>query len=229
MNAQTHWMQKKLNAGDPIRYWQIGPVAEERFDVPDAPMKGEMDPFFFLTKVKNFIPHEYPCRTIFAGTFRGNRPDVRGEFDPQRWWLPFGSPRLDLSGFWFRPTRLSTWVRTYIDAEAAGTAKIRLGTCGGAVIWVNGREIGWMAPYNRNLEVKQEFELPLVAGLNEVTIFFDDLAERDARYFFQLDYLSGPKARLSLPVPVAGSVAESLETALDGMHFDRPHYFGGDI
>jgi hypothetical protein len=229
MNAQTHWMQKTLKAGEPIRYWQIGAVTEERFDVPDAPMKGEMDPFFFLTKVKNFIPHEYPCRTIFAETFRGKRPEVRGEFEPQRWWLPFGSPRLDLSGFWFRPTRLSTWVRTYIDAEAPGTAKIRLGTCGGAVIWVNGSEIGWMAPYSRNLEVKQEFDLPLVAGLNEVTIFFDDLAERDARYFFQLDYLSGPKARLSLPVPVAGSVAESLETALDGMHFDRPHYFGGDI
>src|SRR5690606_37265820 len=113
--------------------------------------------------------------------------------------------------------------------EAAGTAKVRLGTCGGAVIWVNGTELGWMAPYSRNLEEKQEFELPLVAGLNEITLFFDDLAERDARYFFQLDYLSGLKAQVSLPVPVAGSVAESLESALEGIYFDRPHYFGGDI
>jgi hypothetical protein len=229
MNAQTHWMRKDLKAGEAIRYWLLGAIAQERFDVPDSPMKGEMDPFFFLTKVKNFIPHEYPCRTIFAETYRGKRPDVRGSFDAARWWLPFGSPRLDLSGFWFRPTRLATWTRTYIEADTAGIAKIRLGTCGGAVIWLNGSEIGWMAPYSRNLEAKQEFELPLVAGHNEITLFFDDLAERDARYFFQLDYLSGPKARVSLPVPVAGSVAESLETALDGMHVDRPHYFGGDI
>ena len=229
MNAQTHWMTKALNAGDAIRYWQLGSVAQERFDVPDVPMKGEMDPFFFLTKVKNFIPHEYPCRTAFAQTHRGKRPDVRGQFEVLRWWLPFGSPRLDLSGFWFRPTRLATWARTFIQAEAAGTAKVRLGTCGGAVIWVNGTELGWMAPYSRNLEEKQEFELPLVAGLNEITLFFDDLAERDARYFFQLDYLSGLKAQVSLPVPVAGSVAESLESALEGIYFDRPHYFGGDI
>ncbi|MHC1550461.1 hypothetical protein [Phyllobacterium sp. K27] len=229
MNAETHWMRKSLKSGEPLQYWQLGALAEERFDVPDAPMQGEMDPFFFLTKVKNFIPHEYPCRTIFAETYRGKRPDVRGSFDAAKWWLPFGSPRLDLSGFWFRPTRLATWTRTYIEAETAGIARIRLGTCGGAVLWLNGVEIGWMAPYSRNLEVKQEFELPLIEGTNEITLFFDDLAERDARYFFQFDYLSGPAATIALPVPVAGSVAASLEAALDGMSLDRPHYFGGDI
>jgi len=229
MNAQMHWMQKSLHSGEAVRYWQLGATVEDRFDVPDAPMKGEMDPFFFLTKVKNFIPHEYPCRTVFADTYRGKRPDVCGGFESDRWWMPFGSPRLDLSGFWFHPTRIATWARTYIVTEAAGIAKIRLGTCGVAVVWLGDREIGWMAPYSRNLEAKQEFELPLAAGFNEVTIFFDDLAERDARYFFQFDYLSGPAAKVALPVPVPGSVADSLEAALDGMYFDQPHYFGGDI
>lgn len=229
MSKTQFHMKTDLKAGDAIRYWQLGEIAQERFDVPDAPMKGEMDPFFFLTKHKNFIPHEYPCRTIFAETYRGKRPDVRGSFEATKWWLPFGSPRLDLSGFWFRPTRLATWTRTVIDAEMAGPATVRLGTCGGAVVWLNGVEIGWMAPYSRNLEAKQEFELPLEAGLNEIVIFFDDLAERDARYFFQLDYLSGPKARIALPVPVAGETAAIIEDALEGMHFDRTAYFDGDI
>lgn len=226
--ALSH-MKKALGSGEAIRYWQLGTVAEERFDVPDAPMKGEMDPFFFLTKHKNFIPHEYPCRTIFVERYRGKRPDVRGAFEAVRWWLPFGSPRLDLSGFWFRPTRLATWARTYIAADVAGLAKVRLGTCGGAVLWLNGAEAGWTAPYSRNLEAKSEFELPLEAGLNEIVVFFDDLAERDARYFFQLDYLSGPKASVAVPVPVSGDTAASVEAALDGMHLDRTAYFEGDI
>lgn len=229
MTTEHTYMRKPLSAGEPVRYWQLGAVMEERFDTPDQPMKGEMDPFFFLTKHKNFIPHEYPCRTIFAETYRGKRPDVRGQFEAARWWLPFGSPRVDLSGFWFRPTRLATWARTHIEASEAGTAKIRLGTCGGAVLFLNGAEIGWMAPYGRNLETKQEFELPLKAGLNEITLFFDDLAERDARYFYQFDYVSGPAAKIAIPVPVEGSVAESIETALEGMHLDRPAYFSGDI
>lgn len=229
MSTEQNWMKKPLNAGEPVRYWQLGALMEERFDTPDQPMKGEMDPFFFLTKHKNFIPHEYPCRTIFAETFRGKRPDLRGRFEPTRWWLPFGSPRVDLSGFWFRPTRLATWARTQIEASEAGTARIRLGTCGGAILFLNGEEIGWMAPYGRNLETKQEFELPLKAGLNEITLFFDDLAERDARYFYQFDYLSGPDVQIAIPVPVEGSVAESIEAALEGMHLDRPAYFSGEI
>ena len=228
MSGQSY-LRRGLKAGEAIRYWQLGAVAVERFDVPDAPMKGEMDPFFFLTKHKNFIPHEYPCRTIFAERYSGKRPDVRGSFNAARWWLPFGSPRLDLSGFWFRPTRLATWARTYVEADAAVTARLKLGTCGGAVVWLNGAEVGWMAPYSRNLEAKQEFELPLAAGLNEITIFFDDLAERDARYFFQADYLDGPAAKVAVPVPVEASVADAFEAALDRMYFDRQHYFDGDI
>ncbi|CCM74051.1 hypothetical protein [Rhizobium mesoamericanum] len=229
MSDKIFHLKKGLAAGHAVGYWQLGVIAEERFDVMDQPMKGEMDPFFFLTKHKNFIPHEYPCRTVFAEQFRGKRPDVRGTFEATRWWLPFGSPRLDLSGFWFRPTRLATWARTSIEAEASGTAKIRLGTCGGAVIFLNDTEIGWMAPYSRNLEAKAEFDLPLNAGLNEITIFFDDLAERDARYFFQFDYLSGPAAHVALPVPCQSAAAADIETALDGMHFDRTAYFEGDI
>ncbi|HLP69049.1 MAG TPA: hypothetical protein VK181_16160 [Rhizobium sp.] len=229
MTKTTFHMKKDLTAGDAIRYWQLGALTEERFDVPDQPMKGEMDPFFFLTKHKNFIPHEYPSRTLFAERYRGNRPDVRHAFEAARWWLPFSSPRLDLSGFWFRPTRLATWARTFIEAEAAGTARVRLGTCGGAVLWLNGAEAGWMAPYSRNLEAKAEFDLPLQEGLNELILFFDDLAERDARYFIQLDYLSGPKAAVALPVPCAPSAADAVEAALDGMHFDRPAYFEGDM
>jgi hypothetical protein len=229
MSDTIFHMRKDLAGGQAIRYWQLGTIAEERFDVPDQPMKGEMDPFFFLTKHKNFIPHEYPCRTLFAECYRGARPDVRGAFKPTRWWLPFGSPRLDLSGFWFRPTRLATFARTFIDAQTAGAAKVRLGTCGGAVLWLNGTEAGWMAPYSRNLEAKAEFDLPLKAGLNEITLFFDDLAERDARYFIQLDYLSGPKAAVAVPVPCSGEAADAIETALDGMHFDRPAYFDGDM
>jgi hypothetical protein len=225
----TEYLAKPLPAGAAVRYWQLGATAEQRFDVPNAPMKGEMDPFFFLTKHKNFIPHEYPCRTIFAEYYRGKRPDVRGGWKPVRWWLPFSSPRLDLSGFWVRPTRIATWAKTFVEVEAAGVARFRLRTCGGAVIWLNGKEAGWMAPYSRNLEEKREFDLPLAAGRNEIVIFFDDLAERDARYFTQLDYLTGPAARVAVPVPVAGDVATGLEAALEGMRFDRTVYLDGNI
>ncbi|MBP1849726.1 hypothetical protein J2Z17_001147 [Rhizobium halophytocola] len=229
MTQDTQFLCRPLVPDMPITYWQLGATANARYDVPDQPMKGEMDPFFFMTKHKNFIPHEYPCRTAFAEERRGKRPDVQGAFALSRFWLPFGSPRVDLSGFWFRPTVIGTWARTMILSGAAGKARLRLGTCGGAVLFVNGREIGWMADYVRNLEAKQEFEVDLQAGENEIAIFFDDLAERDARYFFQLDYLSGPSAEQALPVSIKDDIAAEIEAALDDMHFERPAYRSGEV
>jgi len=227
--GEQHFLRSPIEAGEPVRYWQMSALVEQRFDVPDAPMQGEMDPFFFLTKHKNFIPHEYPCRTIFAAAHRDKRPDVLPTSSPTHWWLPFKSPRIDLSGFWFRPTRIASRAWTNIEVGEEGAAKVRLGTCGGAILFVNGKEAGWLAPYSRNLEAKAEFNIALQAGLNSVEIYFDDLAERDARFFFQLDYLSGPEAKVAVSMPVEGNVAAGVETALEGMRFDKTAYLKGDV
>ncbi len=222
-------LRRPVASGQPIVYWRLGSIAEQRYDVADQPMKGEMDPFFFLTKHKNFIPHEYPCRTEFAAERRGKRPQITAEFGAARIWLPFASPRVDLSGFWFRPTVLGTWAETIIEATSAGDAHLRLRTCGGGVLFINGVEAGWMAPYGRNLESAEDFRIALKAGRNTIRIWFDDLAERDARYYFQLDYHSGPAISIALPIEVEGTVADAMEAMLDDMHFERPAYDGGAV
>ena len=222
-------MTRPLSAGGQIAYWQLGALEEARYDVADTPMSGEMDPFFFVTKHKNFIPHEYPCRTQFAAERRGRRPQPQGAFVPARNWLPFGSPRVDLSGFWFRPTHLAVWARTSIVARTAGMARLRLATCGGAVLSVNGAEAGWMAPYSRNLEAEAFFDVSLVEGENEILLWFDDLAERDARYYFQLDYVDGPSAAVAIPAGENGAVADAVEAALSDMHFENPSYTQGEV
>jgi len=222
-------LRRALTTPGHVTYWQLGPTSERRYDVPDRPMAGEMDPFFFLTKHKNFIPHEYPCRTQFIAERRDRRPDPAGEFAATRNWLPFGSPRVDLSGFWFRPTVIGTWARTFLVAASAGTARFDLRTCGGAIVFVNGQEAFWMAPYGRNLETTKGFEAELKAGPNEIRIWFDDLAERDARYYFQLDLTDGPRLEQALPVAGDAKAADALEAALDAMHFERPAYGAGEV
>ncbi|MEZ2130828.1 MULTISPECIES: hypothetical protein [unclassified Sinorhizobium] len=227
--SKQSYLRRATASGQPIVHWQLGKLREQRYDVADQPMEGKMDPFFFVTKTKNFIPHEYPCRTAFKKTYSGRRPQPALDFEANRWWFPFGSPRVDLSGFWFRPTRIGNWARTFIDAESTGAAKLRLSTCGGAILFVNGEEVGFMARYERNLETQQTFEIELTSGLNEIRVYFDDLAERDARFYFQLDYVSGPKIETAMPVPIAGQEADVLETILEGMRFDRAAYFGQDV
>ncbi len=144
--------RRTLTTGSSIGWWEVGATLETRYDGPAEPLSGEMDPLFFVTRHKNFIPHEYPCRTRFAAERRGVRPLSRPEpSSPSASYLPYGSPRLDLSGFWFRPTVLGTWARTRLLTAAAGPARFRLRTCGGALLFADGRELGWLAPYSRNL------------------------------------------------------------------------------
>ncbi len=223
----TALLSHPLTPGTAIGYWRVSAIAEARYDLPDLPMQGEMDPFFFLTKDKNFIPHEYPCRTQFAAERRGRRPQV-GALAPERNWLPFGSPRLDLSGFWFRPTAIAARAETVVRAAMAGIARVSLRTCGGAILTVNGAEVGWMAPYRRNAESIEQFEFPVQAGDNRIEVAFDDLAERDARFYIQLDWLDGPGVEAGIEVPDE-ALAGALELALATMHFDRPAYTGGEV
>lgn len=218
-----------LQQGEAIRYWHYSAIASERYDVADVAMQGEMDPFFFMSKKKNFIPHTYPCRVDFQQRFVDKKPQPLAPCELTRWWFPFGSDRVDLSGFWFRPTRIGAWAKTWLEAEHAGEVKLKFTTCGGSIVQVNGEEVAWMATYQRNLESTIEISVALHAGLNEVLVWFDDLAERDIRFFFQMDYLTGVPVKVALQTPIAAERVAEMEALLDGMSFEHTAYLQGDI
>lgn len=222
-------LARTLDIGEPVTLWRHSAVSAEPFDVPERPMEGEMDPFFFLTREKNFIPHEYPCRTDFAQIYRDKRPDERTTGAPDTVWLGFGSPRLDLSGFWFRATRIAARAETLVRTKAAGPAHFRLATCGGAILKVNGNEVLWTGEYRRNFETGAEIEVDLQAGENRIEVFFDDLAERDTRFYIELDYLAGPAADQAIPVDCPPEDAAAIEAALDAFHFPRATHDGVDV
>ncbi|MBV0911798.1 hypothetical protein [Anianabacter salinae] len=221
----TH-LTRPLSNGQPVTLWRHSPVTETPWDVADQPMQGEMDPFFFLTKEKNFIPHEYPCRTEFAATYRGHAPEERATGACDTVWLGFGSPRLDLSGFWFRPTRIAASAETWLQVSQAGRATLRLATCGGAILRVNGTQVLTMSDYKRNFETMAEVALDLPAGEVHIALYLDDLAERDTRFYAQLDYRDGPGAVQAIPAPEG---AAAVEATLDAMHFTRPAHMGGTL
>ena len=220
-----------LTSGTPLTHWQVTALAETPYDVADAPMEGKMDSTFFLTKDKNFIPHTYPCRTVYIGEVRGQEPADRPmpDWKGARNILPMGSEFLDLSGFWFRPTRIEGWARTVIQAEAAGTARLSLSICGAAKAYVNGRPVAWLSPATRNAAAEIEFEAELAAGANEIAIWFEDLCERDAVVRVALRWLSGPAARASHSFPATDDLVAAIGETLNTMHLDAKRYDGGEI
>ena len=120
-----------------------------------------MDPFFFLTKHKNFIPHEYPCRTRLRrrasrqAARAGGRLHAVAQLAAVR--LAAGrSVRLLVP-----PDRARHLGATHLIAETRrqGDAEARHLRRRDPVR--QRREIGWMADYVRNLEAQREFEVDL--------------------------------------------------------------------
>jgi hypothetical protein len=227
--ANDSYLTTPLTPGDAVGHWRLGDVHEERYDVPDRTMEGKMDAFFFLTKDRNFIPHQYACRTDFIAAYRGKRPEPVTTFAPRRVWLPFGSPRVDLSGFWFRATRVECWASTTLDSPRDQVARFRFATCGGAFLEVDGARVAELTRYQRNFEEGTEVEVALKAGKNELRVWFADLCERDARYYFSLELIAGEGLATALPCPVDGARAAAVEAMLEGMRFEKPFYGGGEV
>ncbi|MCG8508125.1 MAG: hypothetical protein MI741_02750, partial [Rhodospirillales bacterium] len=228
-DGTMQFLVSPLKPGQRIDRWQLSDTAEERFDVADRAMEGAMDAGFFLTDQRNYIPHEYPCRREFAARHRDRHPEPGTAFEPRRYWFPFGADRVDLSGFWFRATRAETWARTYLRSEKAGPARFRLDACGAAMVLLNGAEAAWFAPYKRNWQESLELTLDLEAGDNEIRVWFADLCERDARYYFALTLIEGTELETALPVPTAPAIVGEMESLLAGMRFSKPHYRDGDV
>jgi hypothetical protein len=222
-------LRTPLPPGGSVGHWRLGRRVEARFDVADRPMAGDMDPLFFVSRDRNFIPHEYPCRTEFAALHRGKHPTPKIGFEPDGWWFPFGSPRVDLSGFWFRPTTIECRAETTIVSDAAQRARFRFATCGGAILWINGREVAHLAGYRRNFEEAVEVEVDLRQGDNAVEVWFGDLCERDTRYYFALTLLAGDGLTVAVEAPVAAERMAEIENLLDGMRFERPFFGEGEV
>ena len=55
-----------------------------------------------------------------------------------------------------------------------------------------------------------EVEVPLKKGENRIEVFFDDLAERDTRFYVQLDYLEGPAARQAIEAREAIGIGKDI-------------------
>ncbi|MCB1355881.1 MAG: hypothetical protein KDK53_05060 [Maritimibacter sp.] len=220
-----------LTPGTPLTWWQVTALTEREYDVADAPMAGEMDSTFFLTKDKNIIPHTYPCRTAYIGEARGVEPvpAFAPDWAGARNVLPMGSAFLDLSGFWYRATRLGGWARTAVTSAAGGPARLRLSVAGAAKLFVNGVASGWLAPARRNAPDAVELDVTLQAGRNELAVWFEDLAERDAVVRIELTWLDGSEADEALPFDAAPETVLAVAAAIEAMHLDAKHYDGDDI
>ncbi len=208
-----------LKKGDSLNRWFLSSTKEEVMNfIPDI-MGGEVD-----TQCGFMSHHKYPCRDQFVKDKKDKKVQKVSFVSEQNYnhtYFPFENPRVEYSGFWFIPTYLSTWGKTYIDSPRDQSSSFLLQTCGGIKIWVNAKKVLDFIPYTRNTEQSILIDLPLKAGRNEIVVFFDDLAERDTLYYFRLLYEGEADLEVVLPIRQNAEVVRTLERLFQNLYLEQ--------
>lgn len=193
-----------------------------------------------------FSIHDNPCRKEFLARMLAHPavcPDMRGCAGQQEIacpggsclmtpHLPHGNVNVDRSGFWHVPTSLVSWYAVWLECpEALSRLPATLSTCGGATLWLNGKEVTSFRPFTRNMVKHQEITLELEAGSNLLCVCLEDLAERDTDYYFRLEVPEHTPITLCLPMAPQVDTAALLaaEAVLDNAFVHLDHDFDGSI
>ncbi len=190
-------------AGETVTAFALGPLCETYYPGPRQPMEDRVDYRF----VNGWVDvGDLPCRRATWEDVKTRPvprlPEVTGDEVN----LPGLNRRLDFSGFWHIPHRLSRAVRTRLIPPIGGDARFSLATCGGVNIWVDGTHVMAFEPFTRNAVQVREITLPLANDGSEVVMLVEEMAERDTTYFVELTW-QGPGILVS---EIPGDAAPEL-------------------
>ncbi len=212
----------KIEKNESINRWLVSSVQESYFFSEDRVMNGNMN------QGAGFIVAEYPCRTQFLEENRIER--VRFN-DSKKYdytlYIPFENKKVEFSTFKHTPTYLNFFAQGFIESNKEKNVKMKIGTTGGLKIWVNGIEEYLFTPYSRNHASYEIIELKLKKGLNEITIYCDDLAERDINYYFEIIALE--EIEWKIDSSYSQEKIENVEKLLGEVYFSKDCYLDEDI
>lgn len=224
-----------------INRWLVcGPFEQEMTFTP-VTMEGEVNTWL----IEGFAIHANPSRKTFVEERLLKTPDYmfdniqprpgdiwREQEQKHQWelYFPWNNPRIDRSGFWFVPTQLVSYAVTELKFARKERASFTLYTCGAVTLWVNGQLVTDFVSYERNKMALTEFEFHVNEGMNRFELRFEDLAERDTEYYFQLDYHGEQQPSIILPAGDSqNDEVHKLEQAIEEAYFTKETVIDSDV
>lgn len=203
-----------VRPGETITAWVVSDLTEEYF--PGVPALAEDRVNYRF--INGFVDvGDLPCRKAFWAKMVGRDISPRTDWQSSFLNLPGSNRRVEFTSFWHVPTHVSRWLRGTFRSERERELLLRLKTCGGMRIWVNGLEQARFEPFLRNVESETDIRLRLKAGDNEILVLTEDLAERDTIWFFELELADPEPLTVVLPVALDREEVRQLELLVRGI------------
>ncbi|MFD1747526.1 hypothetical protein ACFSE1_18810 [Rhizobium helianthi] len=194
--------------GETVTAWAMSPV-EARLYPGEAALAEDRVNYRFIN---GFVDvGDLPCRRALWREVATRSVTLPRAMTMDDLYLPGFNRRVEFSSFWHRPTRLTRWLKTRISVPEDGVYPFRLATCGGVRLWVDGVEAAVFEPFRRNKESQVQISLPLRSAGSEIVVLTEELAERDALWYFELTSLAQTPLHVELPVEASGQVINLLK------------------
>jgi len=215
-------LKYKIDYDESISRWWVTDMKQAAFESPYETFNAEVN------LGEAYVQIIYPVRKEFLKQNKlQNVKYYDGTYNSI--YFPFENNRVDFTTFIHTPHHIWVNAKTYLDVEEAGEYPFEIYTCGGMKIWVNKKEVLCYAPYTRNIPGKISISIQLQAGMNEVVVYADELAERDVFFYYEMRY-KGDKS-LTGVLPVDQSVNEIMQTEkfLKSCYFEKDCVYEGEL
>lgn len=212
-----------VHKGETITSWVVSPLMTEYF--PGEPAVAEDRANYRF--INGFVAvGDLPCRKAFWATMVGREiiPDL--SWQPSHLNLPGANRRVEFTNFWHIPTHVRRWLRGGFRANSDRALALRVRTCGGVRIFVNGLEQVRFEPFQRNRESVADVTLTLKAGDNDILVHAEDLAERDTFWFVEMEVTDPQPITVVLPVALNNEEVAKLEALVRGVRPARDVFVG---
>ncbi len=189
-------MKKYINKNEAVTQFALSKRLEKLYLAELETMEDKVNYVF----TNGFVDvGDLPCRKKFWREQMGRDISFHKDITWHYLYYRPSETKVDSSSFWHRPHHVQQWAKTILTVNNKGSYCFELTTCGGVYIWVNGIFAQCFTHYQRNNPKATRISLDLTQGDNEITIFFDDIAERDTYFYFQLEYLDGAPLYAQFP------------------------------
>lgn len=218
----TYGVQK----GETITAWIVSDLISADFPGIAAPAEDRVNYRF----INGFVDvGDLPCRKAFWSEMVGRAIEPEGNWPAAHLNLPGSNRRVEFTGFWHVPTHIRRWLKGTFRTDAPRRLHLRLRTCGGVRIWVNGVAQGCFEPFRRNVESTTDVMLELTSGDNEILLHTEDLAERDTIWYFELELLDETPLTVVLPVSLDGDEVGRLAALVRDVRPSRDVFVGSAL
>lgn len=234
------YAENTLYQGTLVNHWLLSDILEEAIHFDLSTQEGDTNEWLWAGTAKYDNPgrESYAAQRLCLRHVEPQAPE-RALAQPVSWWagtsrlhayIPFEEPTVSSSGFWYTPALLSQSALCELDVPQTQSVTLRLTTCGRADLWLDGELVASVLAYTRNTPSTVSHTVTLTKGRHSLSVYLEDIAERDTDFYFQLECLGAQGVRqcINLGACTDEDVAR-VRDCLQNMQFEHPAYAIGEV